>query len=215
MPKVLPEYIELRRRQVVEAAASCFARSGFHRTSMQDICREANLSPGAVYRYFRSKEEIIATMGDEHHQRDMAFIEMARSRSDTLEVFDQLANLFFATLEAGGEPNTCTDVDLYAEALRNDHIRAMLLKSSDAIREAFKDIMSQAQARGEVNPSLDPDAVARVFMALFQGFILQKVLEPDADPWSYVQAVMAMAKGTFWIGPVPETEEKPRRMAVH
>ena len=59
MPKVLPQYLETRRQQIIDAAAACFARSGFHRTTMQDICNEAELSPGAVYRYFQSKEDII------------------------------------------------------------------------------------------------------------------------------------------------------------
>ena len=47
MPKVLPEYLELRRQQILDAAAACFSRRGFHQTTMQDICTEAGLSPGA------------------------------------------------------------------------------------------------------------------------------------------------------------------------
>ena len=62
MPKVLPEYLELRRQQILDAAATCFSRRGFHQTTMQDICREAELSPGAVYRYFPSKDAIIEGM---------------------------------------------------------------------------------------------------------------------------------------------------------
>jgi AcrR family transcriptional regulator len=39
--------------------------AGFHATSMQDLLREANLSAGAVYRYFKSKDEIIAAIGED------------------------------------------------------------------------------------------------------------------------------------------------------
>ncbi|MGE0685263.1 MAG: TetR/AcrR family transcriptional regulator, partial [Dehalococcoidia bacterium] len=45
MPKVLPEYLELRRQQILDAAAACFTRAGFHQTTMQDICAESDLSP--------------------------------------------------------------------------------------------------------------------------------------------------------------------------
>ena len=44
MPKVLPEYLETRRREILDAAAACFARDGFHQASMQDICIEADRS---------------------------------------------------------------------------------------------------------------------------------------------------------------------------
>ena len=59
MPKVTQAHLEARRQQILDAAFGCFARQGFHQTTMQDICREAELSPGAVYRYFDSKEAII------------------------------------------------------------------------------------------------------------------------------------------------------------
>ncbi len=49
---------------------TCFAREGFHRTTMQDIFREADLSPGAVYSYFEGKDELIEAIADERHARE-------------------------------------------------------------------------------------------------------------------------------------------------
>jgi AcrR family transcriptional regulator len=202
VPRVLPEYLELRRRQIIEAAAACFDREGFHRTSMQDICREAELSPGAIYRYFRSKEEIIEAMGEEHLRRDLELIEAARRQEDTLEVFEELARLFFNRFQL---ENAACDVELYAEALRNETIRETLKKGSDGIRESFKAVIQRAQERREIKPSLDPDAVARAFMALFGGFVLQKAVDPDADIEAYTRVVMSLANGSFWIGGQPSS----------
>ena len=53
-----------RRSEILAAAQTCFARSGFHQTSMQEICAEAGMSPGNLYRYFRSKEDIIAGIAE-------------------------------------------------------------------------------------------------------------------------------------------------------
>ena len=64
MPKVAKEHGEARRRQIVDAAYRCFARRGFHQTTMRDIYQEAGLSPGAVYHYFASKDEIIQASFD-------------------------------------------------------------------------------------------------------------------------------------------------------
>ena len=60
MSKVSEAHIAARRQQILEAARACVARQGFHQTNIQDICKEAALSPGAVYRYFPSKDHIIA-----------------------------------------------------------------------------------------------------------------------------------------------------------
>jgi AcrR family transcriptional regulator len=47
-----PGLAERRRRQILEAAAVCFRRRGFHQATMQEICSEAGISPGALYRFF-------------------------------------------------------------------------------------------------------------------------------------------------------------------
>src|SRR3954470_18901979 len=60
MPRVSEEHLERRRRQILDAARRCFVRKGVHETSMQDIFAESGLSAGAVYRYFKSKNEIVA-----------------------------------------------------------------------------------------------------------------------------------------------------------
>ena len=59
MPKVSEAHLEARRGQILKAACRCFARGGIGETSIQDICHEAKLSVGAIYRYFRSKGQII------------------------------------------------------------------------------------------------------------------------------------------------------------
>src|SRR2546422_9313531 len=78
MPKVSEAHLDARRKQIVDAAVACFARNGFHRATMQDICREAELSPGAVYRYFSSKDELVEAIADERHAREAEFAAGAR-----------------------------------------------------------------------------------------------------------------------------------------
>src|SRR5689334_6249736 len=59
VPRLTDERREARRAEIVAAARRCFARDGFHQTSMPDIAREAGMSAGAFYRYFPSKEDVI------------------------------------------------------------------------------------------------------------------------------------------------------------
>ena len=59
MPKVSEAHLEGRKDQIMEAATRRFAEGGFHATSMADIIEASGLSAGSVYRYFKSKDELI------------------------------------------------------------------------------------------------------------------------------------------------------------
>jgi AcrR family transcriptional regulator len=199
MPKVTEAHLEARKQQIIDAAAASFARKGFHQTTMADICTEADLSPGAVYRYFTSKEDIIAAMVDERRREGVAMIEaVRRERHETLAVLDELAELFFSRL---GDVQGCAlDIDLWAEAQANQRVRDALQLDSNEISESFTEIIRHAQSHGEVNPGLDPRAVAHVMCSFFYGLILQKSIDPSVDVWPYVDAIKAMMGGTFWLG---------------
>ncbi|HEY3480630.1 MAG TPA: helix-turn-helix domain-containing protein, partial [Streptomyces sp.] len=83
MPKVSEEHKESRRRQIIDAAWVCFARNGFHKTSMPDVFAEAGLSAGAVYRYFSGKEALIAAIAEVSTQQFMDTID-ARAQAPRL-----------------------------------------------------------------------------------------------------------------------------------
>src|SRR3954454_5040443 len=71
-----------RRAGILEAAERCFSRSGFHKASMQDICAEAGMSAGNLYRYFRSKETIIAAIAEAERVRNSALFELLERAED-------------------------------------------------------------------------------------------------------------------------------------
>jgi AcrR family transcriptional regulator len=198
MPKVLPEYLELRRHQIIDAAAACFARTGFHQTTMQDICDEAGLSPGAVYRYFPSKEAIIQTMCTRGHEEDVTSIREAMADHSTIETFDNLIELYFS---GTSNHELCVlSIELLSEARRDEYVLEAIRDGNSAIRQPLREIIQRAQASGEINPALDPDAVARVMMALYQGLVHQKVLEPDAPMEPFGEVIKALFRGDFWRG---------------
>ena len=196
MPKVTEEHIEARRHQIMDAAAACFCRNGFHHSTMQDICRQAELSPGAVYGYFASKEEIIESMMRERQASSAAIIEAVRGRGRTLEVLDEMADVFFSQLE--NEQKCALSVELWAESLRTPRIRQLLRSELRDISEPFAQIIRNAQDVGEVNPRLKPESVAQVLISLFDGCVLQKTADDRLDVAEYVAVMKSMINGTFW-----------------
>ena len=123
---------------------------------------------------------------------------MKRERHETLEVLDELAELFFSRL---GDAQGCAlDIELWAEAQANPRVSDAMRLDADEIRDSFTEIIRHAQGHGEINPSLDARAVAQVMCSFFYGLILQKSLDPDVAVWPYVDAIKAMMGGTFWLG---------------
>jgi AcrR family transcriptional regulator len=213
-PKVTEAHLEARREQILAGALTCFARQGFHQTTMQDICHEAQLSPGAVYRYFVSKDAIIAACCGGNQQRAFELIDTAMAREGTQAVFTELADAFLRALDQPEmQPQLMVTVQLWGETLRSPEVSSLVQEGNDGIRARFADLVRQAQAIGEINPDLDPDGVARTMMAVYAGLVLQKAREPDMAVGPFVQAVMALYVGRFWTGGKGTVKGPARRLA--
>jgi AcrR family transcriptional regulator len=195
MPKVLPEYLETRRREILDAAAACFARRGFHQSTMQDICDEASLSPGAVYRYFRSKEEIIEAMCERNLVENGEQVREAVDTASTQQAFDELTRIFLLGVQ--DHEGCALSLQLMAEAPRNEIILQSVRRGRQEVRNLLADFVRAAQARGEFNPALDAESVAHVMCSLYVGLILQLQAEPDIDLLSYARVVQSLFGGSF------------------
>ena len=200
MPKVSDAHMEARRQQILEAASACFARQGFHQTSIKDICKEAELSPGAVYRYFPSKEHIIAATCLGCQQGIVDFISAANSQgSSPLQALDFIIDhgLNMLSTEESRE-YTMMSVQLWSEALRSKEVKDALLETNfDILVQAFTEIFKQAQIQGDVDPQLDPKAVGITVMSMFHGLVLHKSLDPEIDIGACGAAMRALYQGAY------------------
>ena len=178
MPKVSDAHLAARRRQILDAAAACFARAGFHRTSMQDIVRESGISAGLVYRYFAGKDDMIVAIVTEWHDQ----------RRAPLRADDLIGN-YLGLLRSIGDPGRRDDlrlgVQVWAEALRSSQILDLVRSGADGPR-------ADAARALHGMTDLDPDALARVFVAIYQGLVLQTAWDETVDNAAVVDAVAAI-----------------------
>lgn len=191
MPKVSDAHRAARRRQVLDAAAACFAREGFHRTTMHDIVREAGLSPGAVYGYFASKDEIIEAITEERHALEQEIIKRLQGRP-AADVLRRLAREFLGGLANPEERRRRrVGVQIWAEALRQPNVLRMVRRGVDEPMRLLVEVLRDLQSRDEIPASLDPEAAARVMIALFHGFILQQSWDPKVKIEPYLGVIEA------------------------
>lgn len=176
MARVSQEHLDARRRQILDGAARCFTRNGFHATSMQDVLREADLSAGAVYRYFRGKEELIGAIVTEVLDSIRASFEAAARQSPPPPPDQLIADVMSDVLGSRTEGFPGLIVQVWAETLRNEALAAVLSSGFVQVREAWVNIVRVYQDAGTMDPDVPADDVARVMIATAQGFAAQQAL---------------------------------------
>lgn len=203
MPKVSEEHLEARRQQIVDAAVQCFAKSGIHGTSLDDIRLAADLSRGAVYHYFKSKEDIIDALRERSIDEDQVLMDDVMSSDSDLPVWVRSMELGMTrNLGTPGNVDARVAMFLWAEALLNERV----LKSQESLFEPWRELMpnrvKESQEQGDVNPALDPEAVIFVMGALAIGSTVQLAWDPTKakDMAAVIKVVEALFGGNFWTG---------------
>ncbi|ROO88686.1 TetR family transcriptional regulator [Actinocorallia herbida] len=179
MPKVSDEHLEARRRQILDAATRCFARQGFHGTSMQDIFRESGLSAGAVYRYFPGKDDIVKAIV--LNKRELLVEHMAAILAlPELPPLEEIFGGFAKTVEEIAEIDVLGLIpQAWALATYDPEVGPTIRGLFGSLREHWIAIAVRLREEGKLAPDADADAVGRVLFGLMPGFILQNAFFGD------------------------------------
>lgn len=168
-----------QRRRIIAAAVTCFIRDGFHGSSMQKICAEAGMSPGALYRYFPSKESLIGAIVEGERAdraRVLDVLQGARSFAEGLaEVMEMLLSDTSQIACAALGP------EVMAEAIRNEKLRDALEPVEQETRDLLMRTLHTARANGEIDPALDLDTLNMLLNAIGDGLMLHNLLHPEWD----------------------------------
>ncbi|MHC0428997.1 TetR/AcrR family transcriptional regulator [Streptomyces sp. O3] len=199
MARVSQEHLDARRRQILDGAARCFARNGFHATSMQDVLREVDLSAGAVYRYFSGKEELIGAVVGEvldviRGAFDAALRQSPPPGPDVLleEVFAKVLRPDTGMSYDGESGFPRLMIQAWTETLRNDELSAVLRDGYAQVREAWVRVIEAYQDAGMMRADVPADSVARTMIALAQGFAAQQALFGESTEHSAAEGLRGL-----------------------
>jgi AcrR family transcriptional regulator len=180
-----------RRSEILAAAQRCFVRSGFHGASMQDICSEAGMSPGNLYRYFPSKEALIAGIAE----RDRAEVAQEFARAD-------LSQGFFSVLEGMAyhhfserpdeQVKLCTEI--MSEARRHPEIARIHSSFEADVKKWLVDLLRAGSERGAVARDVDFDAAATMLMVIADGVWWRRALDPKFDAMALLPLFMDITR---------------------
>jgi AcrR family transcriptional regulator len=209
MPKVSNEYLKAQREKILDAAMMCFARKGFTETTILDICHEAKLSTGAIYRYFKNKNEIIEASVQKHRTERSKRLTPIEEKKNAHEMLDELYQFQMHRM-LSPEPDSRAKIMIhaYGEALMNAHVSTIVNQNWDEMNTRFEKIIQKAQKQGYINPALEAHAVAVLMNALHDGLLLLKVIAPDSR--QILEKVLRLTKALFMTPKGLEARDKPR-----
>jgi AcrR family transcriptional regulator len=177
MPRQTPDRHEARREQILGVCLKCFAAKGFHQTSMRDICAALDMSPGALYRYFDSKEDIIAAMID----ADRAKMEKIFAAIPFDTPFPKVVDLMVsATVEGFVDDNQLVLFNqINAEGTVNPKIAEALRVHYGVMTDRLELLIRRAQERKEIDIVIKPRDAAVFMMAAFDGLCPRSAFDPS------------------------------------
>jgi AcrR family transcriptional regulator len=183
MPKVIPEYKEEAKSKIVEAARVVFAKKGYHDTTMDDIAKEVGVSKGALYSYFKSKEDLLKEITLESHQT-LRTILSETSKCDNLE--DAVEKVYtMVTQKYKG--NLHTHFEMVALASHDSTIRKIAFADYQKDIEAVEAFVEEKKGQGVIRTDVEARVLAELFTALYLGTLAKLIIGyPDKkvhDQW--------------------------------
>ena len=194
-----------RREEILVAAQRCFARSGFHQSSMQEICAEAGMSPGGLYRYFPSKEAIISAIA-ERDRADAAanFAAVANIPG----VFDGLEKLARHYLIERSDEEIAVCAEIRTESRRNAEVGRIHNAINADVEAGLVGVLRKAVERGEIPSDINLERVVLVLLSLGDGIEWRRAMDPEFNAESVFPEIMQVARCLLSHG--PDTGPKKR-----
>jgi AcrR family transcriptional regulator len=193
VPRVSEDHLTARREQILVAARTCFLRNGIHSTTMQDLIREAGLSVGAVYRYFKSKNEIINAIATSVAGGLAVLLEEIATTQPPLALPEALSRVLdLLDVQLGPDGNFPLALQIWAEATLDPAIGEIVRERYVVMRDTFETIARNAMTSGELPADADPAAVATALFGMMPGYALQRLLVGNPDKETYLTGVRAL-----------------------
>lgn len=182
MPRLSEKTRADRRQHILTSAWKCFSRNGFHATSIDDVIAETGMSSSAVYRYFRSKDEIIDATTEEGLTRVRGIFVGILGRDPSPSPAETVTLLTGELHSRTAHPDydmTRIALQAWAEALRNPG----LLERAHAIYSDtlghIDELARRWRTEGHLSPNADTRATAATLFCVMHGMIVMHHLVDD------------------------------------
>lgn len=181
-----------RRTQILDAAGRQFSRAGFHRATMHDVAAEAGMSPGNLYRYFASKDALVAGLC-ERDRAELAedFNTVHQHGGDCLAMLKHIGRKHF---EQASPDKAKLCLEIWSEATRNPEVAALQTEFDRQVLEQLTGLLEGAKRTGAIAPSVNSRSAASILDKLAAGLFVRKATATDFEPDREIGEVFAVVE---------------------
>jgi AcrR family transcriptional regulator len=174
VPRITEERREARQEQILEAARACLQEHGLEAVSMEMIITRSGLSTGAVYGYFKGKDQIISAVvaeGTAAMAKDLAPVLMNPEPPPLPELIEHVlrAVVGFGRHKKGDIDRLAVSLHGWSHSQSDPGLKAATRTSYSGLRKLFAEAVQRWQAAGTFDSAVDPEAVAELLTSITLG----------------------------------------------
>ena len=184
-PRTTVEYEQAQQKRIIEGAAQVFAKNGYRQTTIDQIGHELQLSKGAIYIYFKSKEELfVAALAAIYHRR-FTFLSEAYGEEDPTTVkFERILDRLGSLMSHDDYVYIRLSMEGFLESEHIPRLQAIKTESYQRFYKLLSVLLKEGQRSGEISQDVNVDSVTTVLMALSDGLMMHSLvqgrgIEPD------------------------------------
>ena len=165
MPKVVPEYKEEAKAKIIKAARTVFAKKGYHDATMDDVAKEVGVSKGALYSYFKSKEDLLKEIYLQSHRDLRTIIDTACEKHDLPQMLEDVYTMVTERYKG----NLHTHFEEVALASHDEKIKKIIVEDYNRDIETVQAFIAEKMKQGLMRTDIDAKTLAELFTALYLG----------------------------------------------
>ena len=176
---------EETRGRILQSAMTLFGRQGFDATGVAEICAAAQISKGAFYHHFASKQAVFLNLLEEWLQS--VEVDLAGALAEAPNVVEGLLGMASRTrgIFTAADGRLSIFLEFWAQARKDPEVWRRVIEPFRRYREIFATVIRQGMAEGTIRP-VDPTAAAQALVSLAVGLIMQGVFDPQGAEWDLV-----------------------------
>lgn len=167
---------------ILRAAVECFQKKGYYTADIDDICKKANLTKGAFYYHFTSKQNLILELLGQWANKVAEKIDLTDIESkDIREVISSIPEKFRPVFEEV-DRQLPIFLNLYIKAVSDPDLKKIFIKSYKEILYFFTEIIKKGISNGSIK-EINAEDASKILFSLAIGWLMQGLIDPEGDDW--------------------------------